>query len=87
MLTMITAPPGPTTVLGPADLTAGATFDLSGNVLCGDLDVPRVVFEVGVTGELAISISHGQMELLKIVGGALGRAETRKAFRACERPT
>ena len=87
MLTMISSPPTPAHVIGPFDLTASATFDLSGNVLAGNLDVPRYVFEVEMSSELRIHMSHGQMELLKMMGGALGRAETRKKYRACGRPT
>jgi hypothetical protein len=54
MLQMVSAPPGPSSVVGPVDLTAGATFDLSGNVLGHNFDLPRCVFEVECKGELAV---------------------------------
>jgi hypothetical protein len=34
-----------------------------------------------------VSISHGQMELLKTVGGELGRAGTRQTYAHCNRPS
>ena len=39
-----------------------------------ELDVPRVEFEVDVPHELQVTLSTGQMEVLKLMGGALGRA-------------
>ena len=86
MLEAISAPAGRSHVLGPADLTASAVFDLSGNVLKGTFDTPRFIFDLDVSSELSLSISHGQMDVLKELGGALGRAETRKRYESCDRP-
>ena len=41
MLTMISAAAGPTHVIGPVDITAGATFDLSGHVRPGNRRLGR----------------------------------------------
>ena len=78
MLTTISSPPTPAHVIGPFDLTASATFDLSGNVLAGNPDVPRYVFEVGDEQRAEDTYEPRADGALKMMGGALGRAETRK---------
>ena len=48
--------------------------------------MPRFVVDLDLPHELGVSISHNQMETLKLVGGALGRSETRRKYSACRRP-
>ena len=43
-------------------------------------------FGVSADDELAIRLSFGQMEVLKQVGGYLGREGTRRKYAACGRP-
>ena len=48
--------------------------------------MPRFVVNLDLPHELGVSISHNQIETLKLVGGALGRSETRRKYSACRRP-
>ena len=55
-------------------------------ILAHTLDMPRFMVEVDVKNDLALSISNGQMEVLKSLGGALGAQQKREKFRTCRRP-
>ena len=55
-------------------------------MLAHSLDTPRFVVDLSVKNELAVSISNGQMEVLKQLGAALGSQSTREKFKSCERP-
>ena len=87
MVDMISAPPGPGSILNPTDLVVGAVFDPTGNLLPASLEVPRFRLAVDLPHEISLSISAAQMDLLKLLGAHLATREKRVKYRACGRPS